>query len=427
MKTLSLSLLLSSSLFLACTASTDGSGFDVDTDEDAGLVGTVGSLSRQKSFVSGVKNGWARVERWADPNPNLVKEDYLPDGRANQDGQRLSFFGELQPASNKFLVYYAPGWDTNPIETPILLVHGANDSADRAWANPGELGPFGCGAAVCPQSGLMQYLSQRGYKVFAIGFPHKQGDNFYQAELIHDAIEVVKARTGAREVDLMGWSKGAFPARMYVAGLRQPWGTPYQGDVRKLMLIGGPNGGMDYLFRHGYSAVTECGNMNAPSPHTGILCYGFWRDQPELSLEPTAEGDFFPGQRQMLARFDDRYPVAASSFDQDWFTTYYGGLGFVSEGNGIQSAIDKGSLVKALQDTPVPAEVQTYLLCGYLNDIVFIHAEHTGPSDGMLFLDSCTDPTGIENNTDTGLLPMNHMKLGWDGVAVEQLQSWLEQ
>jgi hypothetical protein len=32
--------------------------------------------------------------------------------------------------------YYAPGWNTNPKTTPVLLVHGANDNPDRAWPIP---------------------------------------------------------------------------------------------------------------------------------------------------------------------------------------------------------------------------------------------------------------------------------------------------
>lgn len=35
-------------------------------------------------------------------------------------------------------------WDANAKPVPVLLVHGANDTADRAWANPNELGGLGC-------------------------------------------------------------------------------------------------------------------------------------------------------------------------------------------------------------------------------------------------------------------------------------------
>ncbi len=158
------------------------------------------SLVLEATYTS-VENGWVKVERWRDTNPDFLPEDYPPDGRGDQTGQRLTFFDNVaQPHSSRFLLYYAPGWDTNPRPYPVLLVHGANDTADRAWANPNELGGFGCGAISCPETGLMQYLSQRGYKVFAINFPHKQGDNYYWAEQIHDAIQVIKSKTGADKV-----------------------------------------------------------------------------------------------------------------------------------------------------------------------------------------------------------------------------------
>ena len=72
--------------------------------------------------------------------------------------------------------------------------------------------------------GQRQYLDARGYKVFAIGFPHKTGDGYRWSEQIRDAIQLIRTKTGASQVDLVGWSKGAFNARMYVSSLRQSWG-----------------------------------------------------------------------------------------------------------------------------------------------------------------------------------------------------------
>jgi hypothetical protein len=376
-----------------------------------------------------VANGWVKVERWKDNNSNFPAEDYPPDGRGDQTGQRLTFFGGVaRPHSSRFLLYYAPGWDTNPNPYPVLLVHGANDTADRAWANPNELGGFGCGAFTCPNSGLMQYLSSRGYKVFAINFPHKQGDNYYWAEQIYDAIQVVKTRTGASKVDLVGWSKGAFAARMYVSSVRKSWATAYAGDVRHLLLLGNPNGGFDYIFRHGwshdFSIFTECGgSVNAPAPHTDMVCYGLWRHHPELSIYTTASGNFFPGQKQMLARWDSVYPLPVA--EQDWYTTYYGGSGFYTSSSGIDYAIGQGSLVSTIRSAGVPASVATYLLCGDTNDIPTIHNEHTGPSDGVLFIASCNDSTGIASSTGKVLPGLNHLKLGWATSAMAQTESWL--
>lgn len=377
-----------------------------------------------------VANGWAQVERWRDSSSSFPTEDYPPDGRGDQNGQRLSFFANVgRPHSSRFLLYYAPGWNTNPNATPVLLVHGANDTVDRAWANPNEMGGFGCGAITCPNTGLMQYLSGRGYKVFAINFPHKQGDNYYWAEQIYDAIQVIKARTGASKVDLIGWSKGAFAARMYASSVRKSWATAYAGDVRRLVLIGNPNGGFDYIFRHGWShdvsIFSECGGtVNAPSPHTDMVCLGFWRSHPELSIYTTASGNFYPGQKQMLARWDGVYPLPVA--EQDWYTTYYGGTGFFTGGQGIDYAMSQGSLVSTIRSAGVPSTVPTYLLCGDTPSIPTIHNEHTGPSDGVVFISSCRDTTGIANVAGNVIVSgLNHLQLGWATPAMSQVEVWL--
>lgn len=388
------------------------------------------SRTLEATFTS-VSNGWVRVERWKDNDPNFIQEDFPPDGRGDQAGQRLTFFGNVKrPHSSRFLLYYAPGWDTNSKPFPVLLVHGANDNADRAWANPNELGGFGCGAASCPSTGLMQYLSSRGHKVFAVNFVHKQGDNYFWAEQIYNAIQVIKSRTGAAKVDLVGWSKGAFAARMYVSSVRKPWGTAYAGDVRKLILLGNPNLGYDYPFRHGwwhnFSIWPECGGtVNAPSPHTWMVCFGVWWFHPELSIYRTQDGDFFPGQKQMLARWDGVFPLP--TFDQDWWTTYFGGWGFYTFSHGIQVAIDQGSLVTTIINAGVPSSVTTYLLSGNANDIPTIHNEHTGPSDGVVFLDSSTSTSGIGTvGGNVVVSGINHLELGWNQTAMGQIFSWLQ-
>jgi hypothetical protein len=274
----------------------------------------------------------------------------------------------------------------------------------------------------------VQALAAQGFAVYAVGFPQKQGDNLLWAQAIHDALAVVRAKTGASEVDVVGWSKGAFAARAYVSGIHAPWGAVYAGGVRRLVLIGGPNRGFDYPFRHGamhdVSIFHECGlTVNAPSPHTDAFCLGGWTHHPELSEFATPAGDFYAGQRQMLARFDDEYPLGVT--DQDWWTTYYGGQGFVSRGDGIAAALGD-SLVGRIRDAGVPASIPTYFLCGAMPSIPTIHDEHTGPSDGVLFTDSCLDTGGIGTIGDTALFPeLNHLELGWAPQATARVAAWL--
>jgi pimeloyl-ACP methyl ester carboxylesterase len=327
----------------------------------------VGNTTVEATYTT-VANGWVRVERLFDTDPNFPVQNYPLDGRGDQDGQRLTFFNNVkQPTSSRFLLYYAPGWNTNSQAVPVLLVHGANDNADRAWANPNESGSFGCGQSSCPSTGLMQYLSGRGYKVFAISLPHKQGDNLVATQLIYDAIQRIRTVTGAAQVDLVGWSMGAFSSRMYASSVKPSWGVSATDLVRKLILIGNPNAGYDYPFRHGYyialSIYSECGvGLNEPSPNDGMTCFGVFYKHPELTIYTTSSGNFFPGQKQLLAKFDSVYPLPTS--DQDYFTTYYGGTGFYSTSLGIDHAISQGSLVAQIRQAGVPASIKTYLLAG---------------------------------------------------------------
>ena len=403
----------------------------------AGVVALGGSANAaepayltKEATYSSVANGWAQVDRYRDTTAGFADEQYPPDGRGDQDGQRKTFFDNVaRPSSSRFLLYSAPGWDTGAKTTPVLLVHGANDNPDRAWANPNESGGFGCGSATCPSSGLMQELQSRGHRVFAIGFAHKQGDNLQQAQQVGDAIAVIKARLGVGQVDVVGWSKGMMSARMYVSSVKPSWGRSYAGDVRKLVLLGGPNGGYDYPFAHGwahdYSIWPECGGaVNAPSPHTRMTCFGSLTHHPELSITPTGGFDTYPGQRQMLARWDGVFGVNTTT--QDWQTTYYGGRGFYTDGPGIQAAIDAGSLISRIRSTPTPSGVPVYLLAGGSPSIVGIWNETRGPSDGVVFVQSALSTTGVTNVGATTLVASaNHLQLGWATSVSSTVAGWL--
>ncbi|MGW3955600.1 hypothetical protein ACWEKM_32825 [Streptomyces sp. NPDC004752] len=129
----------------------------------AGGAGASGPVTPEATYTS-VSDGWAQVERWYDSNPGYVPAQYTSDGRLNQTGQRATFFGSAQPAAGRYLLSYAPGWDSNSKPVPVLLVPGAYETADSAWADPTD-GTMGCGATTCPTAGLMQSLSGAGYKV----------------------------------------------------------------------------------------------------------------------------------------------------------------------------------------------------------------------------------------------------------------------
>lgn len=388
------------------------------------------NLTLEATYTS-VANGWVRVERYLDTNPGFTQEQYPADGRGNQDGQRLTFFNNVkEPFSGRFLLYYAPGWNTNSRTVPVLLVHGANDNADRAWADPDEQGAGNCGATTCPTTGLMQYLVQNGFRVFAINFAHKQGDNLLQAQVLEDALQVIRSRLGVSQVDVVAHSKGVMAARLYASSVKPAWGQSYQGDIRRLILVGGPNKGIDYTFAHGWLGDTaiwpECGgSANAPSPHVYMTCYGAYIGHPELSIYSTSACNCFPGQKQMLYAWDSVYGIDETQ--GDWYTTYYGGQGYYSYGYGIQTAINQGSLITQMRAAGVPSSISTYLLAGGSADIPNFYNENRGPSDGIVFVASARDTGGI--GAVSGNVEMasdNHLKLVWDNTAMAQIASWLK-
>ena len=389
------------------------------TQADA-AVGTLTLLGT----TNGVAHGWDSVEHWNDTDSAWPTDHYLADGRQNQTGEPATLFGGAQPPGSQFLLYRAPGWHTNA-GAPVLLVMGANDDVDREYSDPAAGGAGTCGVLSCPSTGLMQYLSGAGYRVFAVDFADTQGDNYEWAQTISDALARVKAETGTSSVDLVSWSKGAFAARMYVAGVAPSWGRAYQNDVTKLVLIGNPNGGLDYTFAHGTEGnpliYPECGgSLNGPSPSQSYVCFGLLYNEPNLSID----SQYFTGQRQMLARFDGTYGVDETQ--DDWYTTYYGGTGFVSVSKGIAESMGKGSLVSTIQHATVPAAVPTYLLCGGSPTLIGFYNENRGPSDGVVFDTSCENTTGIGH---VGGLTMvtgdNHLMLGWESTAEHTIGGWL--
>jgi hypothetical protein len=383
-------------------------------------VGTLALLGT----TTGVSHGWDSVEHWNDTDSAWPATHYLADGRQNQTGAAATLFGSAQPPGSQFLLYRAPGWHTNT-GPAVLLVMGAADDVDREYSDPAEGGAGTCGVLNCPSTGLMQFLSGSGYRVFAVDFADTQGDNYEWAQTISDALSRVRAETGTTSADLVAWSKGAFAARMYVAGVAPTWGRPYQGDVAKLVLIGNPNAGLDYTFAHGTEGnpliYPQCGGtLNGPSPSQSYMCFGIVYPQPDLAVTSM----YFTGQRQMLARFDSTYGVDETQ--DDWYTTYYGGTGFVSTSKGIQQAIGAGSLVATIRARTVPASVPTYLLCGGSPTLIGFYNENRGPSDGVVFDSSCQSTTGIGQVAGATMVPGdNHLMLGWESTAMHAVGGWL--
>lgn len=84
------------------------------------------------------------------------------------------------------------------------------------------------------------------------------------------------------------------------------------------------------------------------------------------------------------------------------------------------------SLVDTIRYAPSPAGVRVHNICDDRADIALLHNEHTGPSDEVVFIESCRDTYGVTNHGGSVTLPVNHLELGWVGTSVVQIKTYLQ-
>lgn len=325
---------------------------------------------------------WERVECYQDTVHPFAMESMLNKSR-HDNADIVAAFGSNMPQSSTFLLHYGPKWKTNTGKV-VVLAHGASDNATRAWAAPASL----IGDPSAP--GLLQALEAKGFRVFAVTFPHKHGNLFYEAQYLADAIAIAKQATGVEKVVLIGHSAGGLAARAYVSSYRlnNNW-TAYRGDVGQFITLATPHRGQDFAFRHpefNYFFMQDTLTANAPMSWDKILAYGIWKDTFDFSIY----SDNFPMQQQVLSDWTGKYPM--SPLSPDSYTTMHGGQGLVSHSLGIESAMLKGgNFMSAFKGYPVPAEIPVTVIAGTKQDIKDIpQTEKDGPSDGLVFLESAS-------------------------------------
>lgn len=325
---------------------------------------------------------WERIEYYQDTARPFAVESVLNKSR-HETPEIISAFGSNLPPASTFLLHYGPKWKTNKGKV-VMLVHGASDNANRAWVTPAIL----LGDASAP--GLLQTLEGKGFRVFAVTFPHKHGNLFYEAQYLADAIELARQATGAGKVVLIGHSAGGLAARAYVSSFRvnAAW-TAYRGDVEQLITLAAPHRGQDFAFRHpefNYYFMKDELAANAPMSWDKILVYGQWKDTLEFSIY----SDNCPMQQQVLFDWTGKYPVSAASPDS--YTTLHGGQGLMSHSLGINAAIMKGgNFLSAFRAYPVPADIAVTVIAGTNSKIENVpQTEKDGPSDGLVFVESAS-------------------------------------
>jgi pimeloyl-ACP methyl ester carboxylesterase len=380
----------------------------------AGLSAAAKSGVRYKLSATVKGEAWAKSERLTSTYSAFPVEKSRPNGRQT-DPEVVAAYGTEMPASRDVVLHYAKGWDTGT-GVPVVLVHGAILDAGAEWVNPHG------------KDGLVSTLTERKMRVFAVTFAHRHGDNLLQAEQLANAIARIKEVTGAKQVDVVAHSKGTVAARAYASNVKTPWGQSYHGDIRRMVLLGGPHLGIDFAFRHPVVNLAlypekDKTLYNAPMVWNRMIAFGVWADTSAQTIY-TDKGNYFPGQSQMLYRWDKTYPL--SKLEQDWYTTYNGGRGFISESKGIDAAIaEGGNFIDKLRAHPLDKDIELAVLAGEKATMANILNENTGPSDGVVFVKSATH---TDDMTKAGakliakeVMPLNHMDL----VIAPKAKNWV--
>ncbi|MGI6452124.1 MAG: esterase/lipase family protein [Syntrophomonadaceae bacterium] len=339
---------------------------------------------------------WDRVEHCYIQGCDFPTEKFCKENQ-HLDQDIILSFGSPCPGSDEYLLHYAPGWDSNRNKMPVLLVPGAGLNA-TSFADL-----YGMG-----YKGILQQLVELDYRVFAITFSHPHGDNYIQAEQLAHAIERIKEVTGSPKADIVAHSKGGIASRLFLSGMGK---TPYKGQVRRFIMLGVPNLGTDFSFRQPLiNYLIYISGSNGVVSWDKIMLLGNMVDISERSIY----GDgCFPGQSQLLYRWDDVYEL--DMLQQDWWTTYYGGQGFISNSRGIDVAIQEGgSLIEKLEKKGLEPEIEFAVLAGDNHYFNALPGEATGVSDGLIFAESALNTAGMAKRgsilINKEVFHVNHME-----------------
>ena len=343
---------------------------------------------------------WQSVERLQVDNTHLGQRVFHPRS-LHRDPEFIAAFGRPNPSSATVLLHtYAP--PETPRGAVVILVHGANRSA-AYFLDPHEDGSF--------RDPLPEALTRAGHQVFAVSFAHNQDDNWWQCEALNEAILTVSKRSG-RPLALVAHSKGGAAARLAVTDWRPDPGCKRQLSslLDRVIFVGCANGGVDFFFRYpsvnlAFSGLGEESILNWPTPWHQRKVGGKWEDLP---MAYTARPCLYPGQAQLLARWRNRYPLPGLNRDEE--ITYEGGESESGRCHGIDRAIaDSGDLLGQLR--PLPPQVPIGLLAGASPTIPGVLNESSGPSDGIIFVESALEAPSSARVIGMKTLPLQHKAL----------------
>lgn len=364
---------------------------------------------------------WAKLELLKDGH-KAMRQERFTKWVEHVDPEIIEAFHSARPSSSLILLHYAKGWDTKTASPPVILVHGAGLTSNDCYADR---------PIFQSHEGLAARLARAGRSVFAVTFAHGHGDNLLQAEALANAIARVKHVTQHKRVDLVAHSKGGMAARIYLSDSGDRWATKFRKDVRRYVMLGTPNGGIDVGFAYPNLNYWILENKSsAPITFTEALYYGKTMEFADRTVY--GPDSPCPGQAQMITRWDTRYgrTRAAGQFDVE--TTYVGGKGQVSTSLGIEKAIDDGGrLMERLAKKGIHPSVELAILAGTSNWLMGMVGERRGPSDGLLLVASAflTEPL-VKRGAKVlrkDLRQFNHLQLVYEPRANDWVEEALSQ
>ena len=205
----------------------------------------------------------------------------------------------FSPARRRFVL----GLTALVVVAAVALVVGliARATAPAAAPVPQERpGPVllvpGYGGSAASLQSLATRLRESGRDVTVVDLPDRaQGDLTAQSDALETTANEVLTRTGARSVDVVGYSAGGVVARLWATEGDGP------GKVRRLVMLGSPLHGTD-VARLGTlvsgTCPTACQQLAPDSPvlsrldneplPTGVLGLSLWTTSDEVVQPPTS-------------------------------------------------------------------------------------------------------------------------------------------
>lgn len=360
---------------------------------------------------------WSKIEVLEDRRTKFAKEEYLDTTRHREypmfGGGVVRAFESEKPAPNLSLLHFAGEPKEAKEAPPVLLLHGVGTDSTLSYHAKNIGG----------EEGLAPWLVQRGRRVFALTFAVPHGDNVAHAIHVAHAVKRVLEVTGAGRVDIIAHSMGGIAARAFIQSA-DPRIPPYQGQVRRLVLVAVPNAGLDLTFRHPVSYLWF-GRYGFPSPWT--------RKEGKDVTKECITGGAFNGHLQMLADLRTMHPL--SEREDHVHDTYVGNKFEGGVSPGLAAAEKQGGqFMKRLNGKGMPRGVEIFLVAGNDNVLRYYDksgqvrtqiGEYDGPADGLVFVKSVFGLPKAVPVKDRLELHVPHFELVYADEVKQAVEGWL--